>query len=268
MNIKQTNLVYFSPTGTTKTILVEISKGIKTGTVEHYDLTLPSAEKKPAITFGDELAIFGIPVYGGRIPETAVERLRRFKGQNTPAVVVAVYGNREFEDALLELKDIVVGAGFKPFASGAFIGEHSFSDEQTPIAAGRPDTADAEKAKSFGANIRELIESIVDPESVGIVEIPGAYPYKERGEKRAVSPETLAEVCTTCGACARVCPTGAITVTDTVVTDAGKCILCCACVKECPTGARFMDNPDIQKVALRLHTDFGKRKEPEIFIGG
>ncbi len=266
MNIQKTNLVYFSPTDTTKKVLTEISKGIEAGVIEHYDLTPPDSENKPAVTFGDELTIFGVPVYGGRVPMTAVERLRRIKGRNTPAVVVAVYGNREFEDALLELKDIVIAAGFKPFAAGAFIGEHSFSDEQTPIAPGHPDAIDVEKAKSFGAKIRGMAGSIVDSGSVGIVDVPGEHPYKKRGEKRAVSPDTQEAVCTTCGTCATVCPTGAITVTDTVVTDAERCILCSACVKKCPTGARLWNDPGVQKAALWLHTEYGNRKEPEIFI--
>lgn len=265
MKIERTNLVYFSPTRTTKRILEEIAEGIGCDAVEHYDLTLPDADNKPPVTIGRELSIFGVPVYGGRVPETAIERIRRFKGQNTPAIVVAVYGNREFEDALLELKNAVTEAGFKSVAAGAFIGEHSFSDKQTPIAEGRPDTADNKKAQSFGEEIRKKIESIDDFENIDGVSVPGNHPYKERKKRRSVSPETKVDPCTTCGNCASVCPTGAITVTDRVDTDAGSCIICCACVKKCPTGARVLDNPDMRKVALWLHTDYGKRKEPEIF---
>jgi len=40
----------------------------------------------------DELTIIGTPVYAGRVPPEAVRRLRRIKGNNTPAVVVVVYG--------------------------------------------------------------------------------------------------------------------------------------------------------------------------------
>lgn len=263
MNFQQINLVYFSPTGTTKATLEHISGGIGSGTAKHYDLTLPSGGDGTVITIGDELTIFGIPVYSGRVPPTAVERIRRFKGKATPAVVVAVYGNREFEDALLELKDIVTEAGFIPFAAGAFIGEHSFSNEKTPIAPGRPDAVDAKKAGDFGRRVQERLESTDNPAELGVVDVPGNIPYKEIRAKRALSPETIAEVCTTCGTCAAVCPTGAVTVAETVVTEAESCILCSACVKKCPTGARV--NPDIRKVALWLHTDYGKRKEPEFF---
>ena len=54
----------------------------------------------------DDLVLFGVPVYGGRIPSPAVQTLRRMQGSRTPAVLVAAYGNREYDDALLELADI------------------------------------------------------------------------------------------------------------------------------------------------------------------
>ena len=267
METQRINLVYFSPTNTTKKILEGISTGFHSGAVEHFNLTLPGSQSKPVTTLKDGLAIFGIPVYGGRVPLTALERLRRFHGENTPAAVVVVYGNREFEDALLELKDTVAASGFVPFAGGAFIGEHSFSNEKTPIAHGRPDAADIEQARLFGVKIQERIEALSGPAKADEVEIPGDFPYKKRGAGRNISPATLEKVCTTCGTCASVCPTGAVTVAERVITNTDGCILCSACIKSCPTGARVWESPDIQKAALWLHTDFGKRKEPRIFIG-
>jgi len=265
MKSKKIHLVYFSPTGTTKTTLTHMAEGTGIGAVTHHDLTLPAGGTGLPVSIKNDLTIFGIPVYSGRVPPTATERIRRFRGENTPAVVVAVYGNREFEDALLELRDAVTAAGFVPFAGGAFLGEHSFSNEKTPIAHGRPDAEDAKKAREFGKQVRERLESAGNPAEITAVDVPGNYPYKEIRAKRALSPETMVEVCTTCGTCAAVCPTGAVTVTDKVLTDADSCILCSACVKRCPTGARVLDNPDILKVALWLHTDYCARKEPEFF---
>ncbi len=266
MNIDKVNLVYFSPTNTTKKVLEGISQGIQAGSVEHYDLTLPEAEQGPAGSFSSELTIFGIPVYGGRVPLTAIDRLQRFKGQDTPAVIIAVYGNREFEDALLELKNLVVESGFKPLAGGAFIGEHSFSKEDLPISEGRPDGEDTNAAVSFGQEIAAKVSEIFDAAAISIVEVPGNTPHRERGPSGPISPITQDDLCTQCETCASVCPTGAITVSDTVVTDGDQCILCCACVKNCPSGARIMDNPNIQKMAQWLNTNFSKRKDPEIFI--
>ena len=266
MKIDKVNLVYFSPTNTTKIVLEGISKGIQAESVEHFDLTLPEAEMGAAESFSSELTIFGIPVYGGRVPLTALDRLQRFSGKDTPAVVVAVYGNREFEDALLELKNLVVESGFKPLAGGAFIGEHSFPKENLPIAEGRPDTEDDGVTVSFGKQIAEKVAGIPDIANISIIEVPGNFPHKDRNPPNPASPITQDDVCTQCGTCAEVCPTAAITVSDTVVTEGLKCILCCACVKNCPSGARVMDNPGVEKVARWLNSNFSARKEPEIFI--
>lgn len=266
MEIDKVNLVYFSPTHTTKKILEGISQGIPTESIEHFDLTLPEAGKGTVTSLDSELAIFGVPVYGGRVPLTALDRLQHFQGQDTPAVVVAVYGNREFEDALLELKDLAAASGFRPLAGGAFIGEHSFSREDLPIAEGRPDTADMDAAAIFGKQIAEKLKALSDPTDIREIDVPGNSPYKERGSRGPVSPITRADVCTQCGTCVEVCPAGAISIADEVVTDADRCTLCCACVKACPTGAKVMEDPNIQGVAQWLNSNFSKRKEPEIFL--
>jgi hypothetical protein len=54
----------------------------------------------------DELVLIGVPVYAGRVPLEAVAKLRRLRVDRVPAVIIVVYGNREIEDALLELKDL------------------------------------------------------------------------------------------------------------------------------------------------------------------
>lgn len=61
-----------------------------------------------------------------------------------------VYGNRDYEDALLELRDTVASLGFTPLSAGAFIGEHSYSTAEMPVAAGRPDATDLQTARTFG----------------------------------------------------------------------------------------------------------------------
>ena len=101
--------------------------------VEQLDLTPPEARIPPFVEMQAELVVIGAPVYGGRIPIDAKFRLQRINANNTPAVIVVMYGNRKYEDALLELNDIVVETGFKPVAGGAFIGKHSFENDSIPI---------------------------------------------------------------------------------------------------------------------------------------
>jgi hypothetical protein len=127
MFISHVKLVFFSPTNTTQNVLEAIARGTGIDDVEHINLTPPDIVTQRFDEFTDELVILGAPVYGGRLPKEAVKRLSLLKGNNTPAVVVVLYGNREYEDALLELKNLAVHLGFIPIAGGAFIGEHSFT---------------------------------------------------------------------------------------------------------------------------------------------
>ena len=193
-------------------------------------------------------------------------RRRRIRASDTPAVLVAVYGNRAYEDALLELRDLAVEDGFRPVAGGAFIGEHSFDTSDTPIAHGRPDDADLRIVALFGQTVRAKMMGIGAPGEIGPLHVPGDHPYKELGKGTRVSPITQETICILCGTCAEACPTGVVTVGDAVVTDADGCILCSACVKSCPTGARIWDGPRIAKVSLWLSKEHGQRKEPETFV--
>lgn len=266
MEINSAKLIYFSPTQTTRKVIESIAQGSQIGTVEHLDLTLPDARTRAFMKIQDELAIIGSPVYAGRLPADMVSRLRRLKGNNAPAVIVVVYGNRAYEDALLELRDLVLEAGFKPFAAGAFIGEHSYSSRATPIAVGRPDVEDLIKAKEFGTVIQEKLRAIRMLDKLSPLQVPGNFPYKERSGLSGVSPLTNETACEKCGQCASVCPTAAVTISDTVITDRSVCIRCCSCVKTCTTGARVMEDPRIRQVAEQLSMNYRKRKEPETYI--
>ncbi|MGB6068561.1 MAG: EFR1 family ferrodoxin [Desulfomonilaceae bacterium] len=265
MSISSLKLAYFSPTGTTKKVLEAIAEGIGIEPVEHLSLTSPDAATKPFGNFTDELVVIGAPVYSGRLPEDAVKRFKHFLAQDTKAVIVVLYGNRDYEDALLELTHLSKELGFIPIAAAAFIGEHSFSTRDVPIAAGRPDKEDLKKAVAFGRTIKQRISDHESSDATVSLKVPGNFPYKDRMPLVEGAARTLADICATCGTCAGVCPTGAITVNGTVETDPNLCTKCCACVKECPTHARIMDIPFIKKIAARLNENCSHRKEPEVF---
>jgi ferredoxin len=262
MKFGKVNLIYYSPTGTSKKVLEGVAKGLDIKGVEHIDLTPSEAAAKSHVIPAGELAVFAVPVYSGRVPLVAAQRLKTVKGNGTPAVLVAVYGNRAIEDALIELKDITAEQGFKAIAGASFIGEHSFSNEATPIAVGRPDKEDLEKAKAFGVKVKAKLEGM---EKLVEVKVPGNKPYRERNPVPR-APETTAETCTLCGACAEVCPTNAVTVTDKVETVKENCSACSACVKSCPTGARVWTNEGVKKAATWLVTNYSSRREPEFFL--
>lgn len=265
MEIKRVKLIYFSPTGTTQKVLESIAKGIGAQDVGHFNLTMPEGARQDIPPLIDELVILGAPVYGGRLPVEAVKRFRRIKADNTLAVPVVVYGNREFEDALLELKNLAVELGFKPVAGAAFIGEHSYETEDAPIAHGRPDGQDTQKAMDFGAKIKDKVAALASPDAQGDLEIPGRFPYESGGMSISTSPVSREETCILCGTCATVCPTAAITVDDSVATEVELCIRCSACIKNCPAGARVWEDARLLKIINWLHENCGARKEPRVF---
>jgi ferredoxin len=266
MDTRTVKLVFFSPTETTARIVNGIAHGIDHDMVIRIDLTPPGARSREVEHMRDELTIIGTPVYAGRVPAEAVRRLQRVRGDNTPAVVVVVYGNRDFEDALLELRDIVAGLGFRPVAGGAFIGEHSYSNATSPIAPGRPDGEDLEKAMRFGKSIQEKISRLLTFDDMPVLQVPGNYPYVERDQPPKMAPVSLESLCNLCAECAAACPTAAITVEASVLTDKAACIRCSACIKKCPSGARKWENARIDQIRTWLNENCRKRKEPQIYL--
>jgi ferredoxin len=265
VEFKQLKLIYFSPTGTTQKVLESIAKGITVEDVEHINLTLPEGAQQRIPPFSDELVIIGAPVYGGRLPVDAINRFKQLKASKTLAILLVVYGNREFEDALLELKNLAIELGFNPVAGGAFIGEHSFATKDVPIANGRPDSLDVQKAMDFGAKIKDKVTALQSPDAQMDLEIPGRFPYEGGARSMAVSPVTKEDTCTVCGTCASVCPTAAISINGSVATKIELCIRCCACIKNCPTGARVWEDSMMKKIANWLNENCSTRKEPQIF---
>jgi ferredoxin len=272
MDIGRVRLVYFSPTGSTRRVVEEIAKGIG-ASVEHVDLTRPEAKTRSLEEFNGGLAIIGTPVYAGLIPVEAAKRLRRLKAQGTPAVTVVVYGNRAYDDALIELTDLASELGFKPIAACAFVAEHTFSTREVPIAEGRPDAPDLKAARELGEEVKAKLKTVKKLDDLATVTVPGMRPYRDEFRKsRAVKPGhepaapiTVEEKCTKCGRCAEVCPNEAIKVKATVETDKYACIRCHACVKACPTGARVMTHPFFAREAKWLHDTFPERKNPETY---
>ncbi len=265
MKTHKTTLIYFSPTGTTEKILKAIAAGLTSDEPVWIDASKPAIRENAYSFTHDELVIIGVPVYSGRVPATMLPFLNTLKGDNTPTVLVAVYGNRAFEDTLLELKDITSSRGFDPIAAGAFIGVHSYSTKEYPIAAGRPDEQDLTSARSLGKKIKEKLSGEVFNLHDGPLEVPGNNPYRELKQFPQGNITTRYELCSHCGTCAEVCPTGAVS-EEHFTHDPEKCIICCACIRFCPGQARTLETEAIQKISAKLHTMCAERKEPEFFF--
>ena len=249
MSTAEWTTAVFSPTGGCEKVAAAI---VQSRTTQKVDLCMPV---EAAEIHGLLLAV--VPVYGGRVPEVALERLRMLKGQGAPAVAVVVYGNRAYEDALLELHTELTANGFKVIAAAAFIAEHSIVRS---IAKGRPHEADAEKAAAFG----EAVEAKLKAGDMSTVCVPGNIPYRERPQM-PVTMLTL-DSCRGCGRCARLCPTGAIPAEAPEKTDPTKCILCMRCVSVCFRRARLLPPPAVEAMTQRLNMVASEPKQPELFI--
>jgi len=265
MKVRKIWLVSFSPTRTSKRVIDAIASGIGDIPCESIDLTYPDAETKKLLAT-DELAIIGVPVYAGRVAPLAVERLAAIQGSSSPAVIVVTYGNREFEDALIELRDIAEKAAFKPLAACTFIGEHSFSGSETPIAADRPDSVDLSTAKEFGMKIVEKLASAEDFGTASSLEVPGDIPYKDGMGALPFSPLVNQADCTQCEICIPTCPAGAISLDSKIEVDQKLCIFCCACIKNCPEGAIIIDAAPIKEKRQWLYENCVERKEPKLYL--
>ncbi|WP_316348617.1 4Fe-4S binding protein [Desulfuromonas acetoxidans] len=260
MKINHVHLIYFSPTGTTRNVIDAIAAGMAAEKISRYDLTLSQTPQEQFLSEG--IAVIGIPVYAGRVPVGCLDRLANFSANQIPTILVALYGNREFEDALVELQDITSEKGFNVIAAGAFIGEHSYATSSHPVAVGRPDANDLSLAESFGQQIADKIERDCFDTPV----IDGNHPYRARVAFGGIAPETDAEKCTLCGTCAEVCPVGIVTVADSVTTQAEPCIMCCACVKACKMGARSLNHPMIEGIREFLMKNCSTPKKPQIYL--
>lgn len=209
----------------------------------------------------EELVIFGIPVFGGRVPAPAVEKIKQLKGMNTPTVLIAVFGNRDFDDALLELKDLSVSRGFVPAAAVMAVAEHSIMRR---FAAGRPDEADEKVLRRFGEEIMQRLHTI--PSSVQITgfEIPGKRPYCHY-DGVPFKPKA-GKKCNTCGLCAKHCPVNAIPLENPSDTDKSRCISCMRCIAVCPSHARSLNAIKLFAAEKVMWKKFQEYKENVLFM--
>lgn len=298
MNPTAVYTVVFSPTGTSRKIAAAVAQGAArhdgssnaaANTAAGADagtnavagsaakafttIDLTHAAGKSVTLSADAAAVFAVPVYGGRVAPAALERLREIRGEGTPAVVLAVYGNRAFGTAVAQLAAFVAERGFVPVAAGAFVGEHSYSTPGTPIAEGRPDTQDLAEAAAFGARIgQKLAHGETGPIDAAKLREPHTpllsklrfirfvlgYRRRQKRTPAILLPAGDAARCTQCGRCVALCPTQAIARGDELHTDPARCIRCCACVKGCAFGARTFETP----FAAILSRNFARRKPP------
>ena len=265
--------MYFSGTGTTKKMVTYIASELakKVGyEYEAYDFTPPAVRKEVKSYEQGDIVVLGTPVIAGRVPNLLLKYLDTVVGNGAYGVPVVLFGNRNFDDALIELRNIMEKDGFHTIAGGAFVGEHSFSKT---LGQGRPDAEDMKLAAEFVEKIAEKITSGNINE--GPIQVKGEDPirpyYTPRDRNgngidiRKVKPKTDLDKCVNCGFCARNCPLGSINL-ENVAEVTGICMKCCKCVKLCPKGAKYFDDEGFLYHKTELEEMYGiRRAEDEIF---
>lgn len=246
--------IIFSPTGGTKAVADALAGGFGCA-ADLIDLCDPRIDASSAAIAPEDVCIIAVPSFGGRVPALAVNRLSQLRGNGARAVLVAVYGNREFEDTLLELKDAASAAGFVPFAAVSAIAEHSIARQ---FAAGRPDADDKAELAAFAERIAE---ALANPPAL---QVPGNFPYKEF--KGSSAKPLASDDCTRCGLCAESCPASAIPAESPDQTDAALCISCMRCISICPVGARGLDPAMMSGIGQMLSKVASGRKENRLFL--
>lgn len=260
MNIKNIHLVYYSATFSTRRIVREIASQFEKP-IKEYDITSDVPKNDVSLDSDGDLLIVGVPSYAGRVPEMAAQSLKRFLGNNTPAIIVCAYGNRAYDDTLIELKDIVEAHGFKLVSAAAVIAQHSIFPK---MAEGRPDADDMEKLHEFAVNSKELLSQISKMSAVSRLMVKGNRPYRDT-KPIPLHPEGSKSKCTSCHACAKMCPVGAISMEESYKTNEKKCISCGRCIVVCPEHARHFGGLLYKTASWKFEKDYAEPKQPEFF---
>lgn len=247
----------FSPTDGTAKVAAAIARHWGE-LIETVDLCDAETDFSQFRFCADDVALITLPSYAGRVPAIAAERLRAIHGGGAKCILVCVYGNRAYEDTLVEMEDIARECGFEIVAAVAAIAEHSIMHQ---YAAGRPDAADLSQLEAIAARIQEKLDS---PQPSGPFPIPGNRPYRKAGAASLVPK--AGKGCTKCGLCAAQCPVKAIDPANVKTADSKTCISCMRCVSRCPHHARTVNAALVSAVALAIKKACSVRKECELFL--
>lgn len=250
---KSIGILYFSPTNTTKKICNAVALGMGEKDPQKLNITLPDIRSKIAanpntVTANIDHLIIGAPVYFGKLPVQFIECLRFICGNGKECSAIVVYGNRDYGKALYCMVEILLKNGFRVISAGAFIGQHSYSDI-VPVATGRPDKVDIDKACFFG-NTSKNISGCLSLEKIPIQ----SDNFSRSDNYMPLKPTFISELCIQCGICADVCPIGILShETGALLNqkDEDRCIGCMACVFNCDQKARIAKAGVIMKLSMQ-----------------
>lgn len=261
MDVKKINLIWFSPLYHTRELTLAlgsvIARALGSPAIIQHDITGAPWEPGNLVFEEGDVAIIAIPVYAGRVPPLAFERISLFSGNGAPAIILGSYGNRAYDNALKELSELASARGFVPFAAAACIARHTIAKL---YGEGRPNANDLEELAAFGRRCASMLEK---NQELHATDVPGKIPA---GPAPVFPlPQSVDDNCVLCGHCWKMCPASAITPERPQVVDAKRCICCMRCVSICPEGARHASLDFIQGIVRKLAPLCAEPKKNEFF---
>lgn len=250
MNIVE---IVFSPTGGTLKAAGIISRQWG-GDAVKIDLCNAKTDFTGCKIDKEDMVLVAMPSFGGRAPAVAIERLKKIDGNGARCTLVCVYGNRAYEDTLVEMEDAAEECGFRVIAAVAAVAEHSIVSQ---YAAGRPDASDEKQLADFAGQIMDTLQN------TAVISIPGNRPYKKGGGVGLVPKP--GKDCIKCGLCAEKCPVQAID-SSGFQADSQKCISCMRCIRQCSANARKVNGLVVSAAAMAIKKACSTRKENELFL--
>ena len=243
--------IVFSPTGGTEKVAHLLGRHWGGNTVK-IDLSDANTDFSRCEIAGEDRVLIAMPSFGGRAPAIAIERLKQIPGNGAKCTLVCVYGNRAYEDTLVEMEDAAKECGFRVIAAVAAVAEHSIMPQ---YAANRPDVSDEKQLAEFAIRTADKDEEIAS--------LPGNRPYKKAGGAGLVPKVT--KDCVKCGLCAEKCPVQAIDAAS-FTADPKACISCMRCLRQCPQNARKVNGVMVSVAAMAIKKACSVRKENELFL--
>ena len=290
MEIKTVWALHFSPTGNAERIALEAGRTLSESlgaALESVSLNAPAARRKEYVFGPADLLVIACPVYAGRLPNKIAPDLKAcLRGNRTPSCALVTFGNRAYDNALAELASVLTAGGFDTVSAGALVGEHAFTDK---LGGGRPGVTDIWELREFARKTAEAVRNFpanadnfsANADAVRNLSASGGFPsvsvpgdaeagyYVPKGAdglpaKFLKAKPKINARCNQCGACAQICPMGAIDPRDASDVP-GTCIKCQACVRRCTRQARFFDDAAFLSHVAMLEQTFTEPKENAFF---